>query len=82
MTSGSAAILVALCFQSTNQGSSPVVLGGDLYVDVSTTRIPYAVSGSATPGAGTYDVGFCVENFSQSAIDNNDWSVGWVQVTQ
>jgi hypothetical protein len=43
----------------------------------------YTASYSTVPGAGTFKVGMCVRNnqANATAIDNNDWVNGWVQIT-
>lgn len=41
----------------------------------------FAKAGSVVPGAGTWKVGFCVQSFSASPINDNDRVNGFVQVT-
>jgi hypothetical protein len=50
---------------------------------VTTNITSFAAAASAVPGvAGTYTVGFCVENFGPStAVNAPDWLNGWVHVT-
>jgi hypothetical protein len=50
-------------------------------LDITTTRQVYGESATGTPGAGTWDVGICVQNDSSTlAINNNDYSVGYAFV--
>jgi hypothetical protein len=32
------------------------------------------------PGAGTYNVGYCVQNYGDETLDNNNWANGYVEV--
>jgi hypothetical protein len=49
-------------------------------VTAETERNSFGAADSFVPGAGTYTVGFCVENTSTN-LDTNDWATGWVVVT-
>jgi hypothetical protein len=40
----------------------------------------YTGIGVAAPGAGTYNVGYCVQNYGDSDLDNNNWADGYVEV--
>jgi hypothetical protein len=40
----------------------------------------YTGIGTAAPGAGTYNVGYCVQNYGESNLDNNNWANGYVEV--
>ena len=40
----------------------------------------YTGIGTAAPGAGTYNVGYCVDNYGDSDLDNNNWANGYVEV--
>jgi hypothetical protein len=39
------------------------------------------MASSVQPGVGTFNVGLCAENSSATAINNNDFVEGYVQVT-
>ncbi|MGD0166086.1 MAG: hypothetical protein ABSC51_02195 [Gaiellaceae bacterium] len=41
----------------------------------------FAAAASVVPGAGTWNVGFCVLNEEGAAINNTGSVNGWVQVT-
>ena len=41
----------------------------------------YSVAASGVPGAGTWNVGFCVMNLFSPKLENNSVVNGWVQVT-
>jgi hypothetical protein len=45
-------------------------------VIATTNRIPYAISMSGVPGAGSWNVGMCVDNLNAADLDNNDYSIG------
>jgi hypothetical protein len=45
-------------------------------VIATSTRIPFAISMSGVPGAGSWNVGVCVHNPNQTDLDNNDSSTG------
>jgi len=49
-------------------------------VHAEATRNSFGAANSFVPGAGTYTVGFCVQNTSTD-LDTNDWATGWVVVT-
>lgn len=51
------------------------------YIPTANLRTPITAVGSYVPGAGTWTVGFCVENAGSVALDYNDWVNGYVQVT-
>jgi hypothetical protein len=40
----------------------------------------YTGIGTAAPGAGTYNVGYCVQNYGDADLDNNNWADGYVEV--
>ena len=44
------------------------------------TENDYTGLGAVTPGAGTYNVGYCVQNYGDEALDNNNWANGYVEV--
>jgi hypothetical protein len=81
-----------VCFQNTIGGGeqgSPVVnmnqfTGGnnDNYAAASYEQgeQDYTGIGVAAPGAGTYNVGFCVQNYGEFDLDNNSWANGYAEV--
>lgn len=82
--SSTTAIDIALCYASAT--GTPQVLGasGGAYetVTATATRFPYSVATSAVIGiAGTYSIGFCIHNYGPTALSNNDYVAGFVQVT-
>jgi hypothetical protein len=92
VTSGSAAlraganasIELSICKQPTNGGAvtvlNPTSGGAVEDVTVTTTRLPFAISASGVPGAGSWNIGMCVENGSPVDVDSSDWSIGWAMV--
>ena len=71
---------VSICRQPAAGGAITVLDGNndDDFEDVIATsnRIPYAISMSGLPGAGSWNVGMCVENLNAIDLDNNDYSIG------
>ena len=49
-------------------------------VDVNTNKATYTADGAGAPGAGTWLVGECAENYSANAVNNNDWALGYAFV--
>ena len=74
---------IGLCYQPSS-GGTVINFSGINYLspNVGSTKQPYAVSYGINPGAGSYNVGFCVRNTSASALSNNDFVNGWVMVTR
>jgi hypothetical protein len=76
-------INVSMCYQSTEQGEQPVnIFGGDEnYSIVTLTQFQMSVSaaGAVIPGAGTWNVGMCAQNPSDTNIEG-DYVNGWVMV--
>lgn len=72
-----------MCYQSKDGGNiTPFNTEYYMTAQITTTRNVFAISGTTTPAAGTWNVGICVRNPSGSqAISNNDNSVGWVMVS-
>lgn len=75
---------VSLCSQPQGGGTiTPISQNTDAFeiVTVTTTRIPFAISQAGVPGAGTWNIGMCVQDLSNTqAIDQNDWSIGYAFV--
>ncbi len=83
-SAGTQSLQYGLCYQSTVAGSPLVnfVGGGYSIGSLTAQRTVVAASASVVPGAGTWNVGFCVSNYGGAiAISNNDFVNGWVQVT-
>jgi hypothetical protein len=81
-SAGSAAIVLAVCAQPSGGGALQTLpsIGDDENVTVTTTRLPFAISQFGRPGAGTWKVGICVDDTSATAVNANDYSVGWAMV--
>jgi hypothetical protein len=80
--SGSVNFWHDLCYQLMPAGA-PLAFNGPDFQDseLSTTRIPYSVVGSAAPPtAGVYRVGYCVWLPTGVAITDTDRMTGWVMV--
>jgi hypothetical protein len=70
--------IVSICRQPAAGGALTVLDGNNDFEDVIATsnRIPYAISMSGLPGAGSWNVGMCVENPNETDLDNNGDSIG------
>jgi hypothetical protein len=70
---------LSICRQPAAGGAITVLDGnsGDDFDHIIATsnRIPYAISMSGLPGAGSWNVGICVENPNETDLDNNDFSI-------
>ena len=51
-------------------------------ISVTTTVVAFGQAGSAIVPAGTYDVGFCIQNNSAGSLNKNEATSGFVFVTQ
>jgi hypothetical protein len=81
-----------VCFQNTvggGEGGAPVInmnqfTGGNnanfAAASYESGEQDYTGIGTAAPGAGTYNVGHCVDNYADSSLDNNNWANGYVEV--
>jgi hypothetical protein len=77
----------SVCTQQVGGSVTPFNLPQDFTrVTAETARNSFGAANSFVPAAGTYTVGFCVKkadvmNNAATTLDNNDWSTGWVVVT-
>ena len=76
-----------VCFQNANGGeiiNMNQFTGGnnDNYAAASyeTGEQDYTGIGTAAPGAGTYNVGYCVQNYGEATFNDNNWANGYVEV--
>lgn len=72
-----------LCYQQFYAGApidNFVGHGHALEAKSATTQLPYPAAASVQPGAGVWEVGYCVFNYGPNPIDNNGYVNGWVQV--
>jgi hypothetical protein len=71
---------VSICRQPAVGGAITVLDGNNDRdfegVIATSNRIPYAISMSGLPGAGSWNIGMCVENPNATDLDNNDDSIG------
>lgn len=75
---------VDLCYQANGGGTLSNFSGFSNFMTTQFfggERRGYAATASVVPGAGSWNVGFCVRNRGTSAISNNDFVNGWVMVT-
>jgi hypothetical protein len=82
-TSGATVLAaVGVCVSPTGASSpAPLDPGSFTEVKITSTRSSDAASATGAPGAGTWDVGMCVNNgIGTDAINDNDWSVGYAFV--
>jgi hypothetical protein len=81
-----------VCFQNAvggGEGGNPVINmnqftgGNNANYNAATYEFgeqDYTGIGTAAPGAGTYNVGYCVQNYGSEDLDNNNWANGYVEV--
>lgn len=85
-TDSAASFLYDLCYRAGGSSDVPVSFAGANssvgQVSAATGRLPFPAAGSIVPGAGTWEVGFCVLNSGSAALDMNDFLNGWVMVTE
>jgi len=75
---------IGLCYRSSAVGALPINFAGADYSKhmIYPERRSYSASASVVPGADTWTIGLCVKNRSTTAaINNNDYTNGWVEVT-
>jgi hypothetical protein len=78
-----------LCYQASG-ATEPTAFAEwkGVFADSTPNRLPYAAAATVTPGAGTWEVGYCVNNLGShfldgepaNPLDNNGYVNGWVQV--
>jgi hypothetical protein len=78
-----------VCFQNTAGEESPIVNmnqftgGNNSNYNAASYEFgeqDYTGIGVAAPGAGTYNVGYCVQNYGDSELGDNNWANGYVEV--
>jgi len=75
---------VGICYQAANSADKPMNFNSGNYSlqHFTTTRQSYSAVGTIVmTDPGTWNVGLCVLNDGAGPITNNDYSNGWVQVT-
>lgn len=82
-TTGTATANIGVCYRLGAAGTITNFVGFNYIISqIGTVRVPSAATGTVSGlAAGSYTVGFCVGSTSGSAINNNDYVNGWVQVT-
>jgi hypothetical protein len=71
-----------LCYQPSAGGTITNFAGANFSTGLAyTPPRTFAATASVVPGAGTWKVGFCVENYHANNMDANGNTNGWVQVT-
>jgi hypothetical protein len=71
-----------VCYQPAGGGAMTNFAGDNFSIgQVTTTRHEWTAAATVVPGAGTWNVGFCVRNDGPTSIVNNDYVNGWVMVT-
>ena len=80
--SDAATFLYDLCFRAGGTTDALTnFAGANASAGQAITPVPFTAAGSVVPGAGTWEVGFCVLNSGASSLDANDFLNGWVMVT-
>ncbi len=73
--------IYGLCYQPSAGGNLTNFFGANFSLGAkSNQRQSWAAAATVVPGAGTWNVGFCVQNGSGSPINNNGRVNGWVMV--
>ena len=75
-----------LCYRTAGSTGAPVNITGSAHsvgeVGIPTGRVPFTVAATVVPGAGTWQVGYCVLNAGTNALMNNDLLNGWLIITE
>jgi hypothetical protein len=75
---------VSMCYQSTEPGVQPLnIFGGDFnysVVDITQAEMSVSAAGAVMPGAGTWNVGMCVQVPTATDLNANDFVNGRVQI--
>jgi hypothetical protein len=78
-------VAVGICKQLASGGPITILsTDSDLFQDVgiTTTTLSYGMSQTVAPGAGTWNIGMCVDDGDTTqALDKNDFSEGYAFVT-
>lgn len=72
---------IAVCYQNQSGPGPVTTMGTPSDVSVSTTTVSFGQAGSAVVPAGTYDVGFCIQNNAAGSLNKNENTSGFVFVT-
>ena len=73
---------VDLCYRPSGGGTLTNFSGGFYSIHrFVAERRAYVGTGTVIPGAGTWTVGLCVYNYGAATISDNDYTNGYVQVT-
>ena len=74
-----------LCYRSAGTLNGPINFNGANYmtghIPVSNVYQSFTTTGSVVPGAGSWDVGFCVQPFAGVVLNRNLNFNGWVMLT-
>lgn len=85
-TPGMAMFGYDLCYRAAGTLNLPLNFTGDDHSqgEVSDTAgiISFSADASVVPGAGSWEVGYCVLNFGTHVLDNNDFVNGWIIITE
>jgi hypothetical protein len=82
---GSVSFGYDLCYRAAETSDVLTNFTGSVYsigeVSASSGRLSFAVAASVIPGAGTWEVGYCILNSGASDLNNNSNVNGWIVVT-
>jgi len=86
-TSGVASFGYDLCYRAAGTSNALINFAGAADYsngEVSDTagRLSFTAAASVVPGAGTWEVGYCLKNSGTIDLNNNDMVNGWVIVTE
>lgn len=85
-TSGTASFGYDLCYRAAGTANTLINFAGPNNsvgeVSESAGRLSFTAAASVLPGAGTWEVGYCVLNSGTVTLDDNSNVNGWVVVTE
>jgi hypothetical protein len=84
-TSGTASFGYDLCYRAANTANTLINFAGSNNsvgeINETAGRLSFTAAASVIPGAGTWEVGYCVINSGSVALDDNDKANGWIVIT-
>jgi len=71
-----------LCFRASSYSNVPQIMSEETEGEVLYFggRPSFTAFGNATPGAGAWEVGYCIKNVIGYSLNKNDYISGWVIV--
>jgi hypothetical protein len=86
LAAGFASFGYDLCYRMMGSSSAPSNFTGNNYSTASVSnaagRLSFTAAASIVPGAGRWEVGYCIFNGGAIDLDDNAFVNGWITVTQ